>query len=45
MVLRYADQRMDALKVETPKKRLVGKRSIGAADENQVFLVVVFYFC
>lgn len=36
----YSDQKMDSLKVESPKKHLVkGKRSIGAADVNQVFLV------
>lgn len=36
----YADQKMDALKVESPTKNIVkGKRSIGAADANQLFLV------
>lgn len=30
---------MDSLKVETPKKRIAGKRSIGAADATKIFLV------
>jgi hypothetical protein len=47
----YADQKMDALKVETLKvveeaapvnRRLVGKRSIGASDANKIFLVSYF---
>ncbi|KAI6243621.1 hypothetical protein M3Y99_00024100 [Aphelenchoides fujianensis] len=32
----YADQKLDALELETPKRRLMGKLSIGASESNQL---------
>ncbi|KAI6210798.1 Multidrug resistance protein pgp-3 [Aphelenchoides besseyi] len=34
----YADQKLDALQMDTPKRRLIGKLSIGASESKQVIV-------